>query len=379
MISQTFLILGGYGNIGRLIAELLLKQTDTNLVLSGRNIEKAEMLAANFNQKYPGNRVSAQRVDAAEKLTLKNAFERVDLVIVASSSSEYMRNIAETAIEIGIDYIDCQYSIAKLQILNSLKKKIEGAGCCFITDAGFHPGLPAALIRYAAPYFDSLEKAYVGSMIKINWKNLSFSDYTVWEIIEELKKFKSCNCQHWQCKNRSKQFYFGWEFGKQTILPMFLEEIRTLPQTIPSLKETGFFVGGFNWFVDYLVMPLGLAALNLWPQKALKPVEKLLMWGLKTFSHPPYRTILLLEASGWKNEQYKAMRVEVSHPDGYALTAISTVACLLQYLDSSIRKDGLWLQAHLADPSRLLKDIQNLGATVKISEAIELAEQMAIA
>jgi len=35
---------------------------------------------------------------------------------------------------------------------------------------------------------------------------------------------------------------------------------------IPSLQETGFFVGGFNWFVDYLVLPVGLAALRIWPQ-----------------------------------------------------------------------------------------------------------------
>ncbi len=384
MMSQTFLILGGYGNTGRLVAELLLKQTDLKLVLSGRTLEKAELLAAKFNQKYRGNRVSARRVDASDPPTLKEAFEQVDLVIAASSTSEYARNVAETAIEIGIDYLDCQYSTAKLHILNSLKEKIERAGCCFITDAGFHPGLPAALVRYAVPYFDSLEKANVASVIKLNWPGLSVSEATVGEMIEELKNFKSRYFKDGQWKDfewsdSSKQFNCGWEFGRQATFPMFLEEMQTLPQAIPSLKETGFFVGGFNWFVDYLVMPLGFAALNLWPQTAVKPVEKLLMWGLKTFSHPPYRTILLLEAIGWKNAQYKTMRVEVSHPDGYALTAISTVACLLQYLDSSIRKEGLWLQAHLAEPARLLKDMLMLGATVEISEATQFAEQMAIA
>lgn len=384
MMSQTFLILGGCGNTGRLVAELLLKQTDLNLVLSGRNLEKAEALAATFNQKYPGDRVSAMRVDAAEPQTLKEAFEKVDMVIAASSTSEYARNVAEAAIEIGIDYLDCQHSTAKLHILNSLKEKIERAGCCFITDAGFHPGLPAALVRYSVPYFDSLEKANVGSLIKLNWKELSFSDSTVREMIEELRDFKLRYFKNGQWKDfewsdSSKKFNFGWAFGKQATFPMFLEEMRTLPQAIPSLKETGFFVGGFNWFVDYIAAPLGVSALNLWQQKAEKPVEELLMWGLKTFSHPPYRTILLLEASGWKDEEYRTMRVEVSHEDGCALTAIPTVACLLQYLDSSIRKEGLWLQAHLAEPARLLKDMRMLGATVEISEATQFVEQLAIA
>ncbi|NJO16854.1 MAG: hypothetical protein HC877_14250 [Thioploca sp.] len=34
-MNKTFLILGGYGNAGRLIAELLLQETPIQLVLAG--------------------------------------------------------------------------------------------------------------------------------------------------------------------------------------------------------------------------------------------------------------------------------------------------------------------------------------------------------
>ena len=40
MNQKTFLILGGYGTTGILIAELLLKETDVRLILTGRNLEK---------------------------------------------------------------------------------------------------------------------------------------------------------------------------------------------------------------------------------------------------------------------------------------------------------------------------------------------------
>jgi saccharopine dehydrogenase (NAD+, L-lysine-forming) len=45
------------------------------------------------------------------------------------------------------------------------------------------------------------------------------------------------------------------------------------------------------------------------------------------------------------------------------------VACLLQYLDGSIRKPGLWLQANLVEPNRLLKDLERLGVAVEIAVA----------
>lgn len=84
---KKFLILGGYGNTGLLIAEYLLQETNCRIVLAGRNIEKAESFTASLNHKFKTNRVSAARVDAANTQSLNNAFEEVDFVIVASSTS----------------------------------------------------------------------------------------------------------------------------------------------------------------------------------------------------------------------------------------------------------------------------------------------------
>ena len=48
------------------------------------------------------------------------------------------------------------------------------------------------------------------------------------------------------------------------------------------------------------------------------------------------------------------------------LTAVPVVACLLQYLDGSCRRPGLWCQANIVDPERLLRDIERLGVAVQI-------------
>lgn len=373
MNKKPLLILGGYGVTGRLLAGLLLKETNVRLILAGRNITKAEEAAAELNHSYPGNRVAGACADASDAASLIRVFQGVDLVVVASSTAKYTREVAAAALEAGIDYLDIQYSTQKIAVLKSMQEEIEEAGRCFITDGGFHPGLPAVLVRYAAQHFDTLEKANVGSVIKEDWRRLLLADETIAELLEEINDFVPLIYKEGRWKKAGMYgmmdtitMDFGRAFGKQYCAPMFLEEMRPLPESIPSLKETGFFVGGFNWFVDWLILPLAAIGIKLWPKTAVKPMSKLMRWGLNTFSKPPYGTMLKVEAQGARDSQPNAMDITLYHEDGYMFTAIPVVACLLQYLDGSIKQPGLWTQANIVEPSRLISDMEHMGIEVKI-------------
>jgi saccharopine dehydrogenase (NAD+, L-lysine-forming) len=373
-MNKTFLILGGYGNAGRSIAQLLLQETELKLILAGPNLEKAYVCANKFNQKFEGHRVSALRVDVAEEDTLKQALDKVDLVVVASSTVDCVETVAHAALAAQVDYFDIHLSvIEKNQILKSLQPKIEQAGCCFITDGGFHPGMISTLVRYAASYFHQLETAQIASLMQINWKAFSFSEATIAEFTQEIKnvQFFIFQDKKWQKQswNTYKKFDFGSTFGQRYCIPIFTEELRALPEMVPSLKEVGFYVAGFNWFSDYIAMPLTVTLQGM-SKKATNPLNKFFNWSVNTFSKPPYGVILMLEARGWKEGKPTIMQISISHEEPYLLAAIPVVACLLQYLDGSICKPGLWYQANVIDPQRMMIDLERLGITVQIQEQI---------
>lgn len=374
MQNNSILILGGYGNTGKALARLLLQETEAQLVLAGRNIGKAQELADELNKTVGVNRVRGIFADASDSASLRQAFTGMSIVVMASSTTQNCRQVAEIALEARIGYLDIQYSTQKITLLKSMTSEIQEAGCCFITDGGFHPGLPALLVRYVAQYFDQMVTARVGSVIKEDWKSLEVGDSTVVELIELMGDFEMSAFRAGKWKKASffgmadyLKMDFGVEFGEQFCAPMMLEEMRSLPQLFPSLKETGFYVGSFNWFTDWVIMPVALVAMKLFPRQAKRPMARWMHWGLNTFSKPPYGTLLKVEASGVKDSQHKTMEITIAHPDGYMFTAIPVVACLLQYLDGSIAQPGLWLQAHIVEPNRFMSDMQHMGISLIIS------------
>lgn len=371
-MSRTFLILGGYGNTGTLISEFLLKYTDSKLILAGRNQLKAEKTSHTLNEKYFDDRVSPVGLNTSNKKVLSSKFESADMVIVASSSGEDLHNIAEACINAGTDYYDLQMSSPqKFEKLKSYEKELKDRNLYWVTDGGFHPGVPAILIRYAAKHFDKMEIANVGSLVNINWNDIELSDSTITEFVNEIKNYQPLAYRDNDWKKIRSRNYMKFDFDENSkgkvCAPLMLEEMRILPDHYSNLRECGFYISGFNTIVDYFILPAGYIGMNTVSKLVRKPLEKSLKWGLKRFTKPPYRTVIIASTIGRRNNLTKEVKIKLSHSDGYWLTGAAVTAFLFQYLRGNFSAPGLYLQALAAEPATFLKDLETLGVHVTIN------------
>lgn len=364
MPSPTILILGGYGGTGKVVSRMLLQEADAHIIIAGRRLSKAQELADQLSQEFPNKHVSARYADASDYQSLLNAFQGVSLVLVASTTTQYVKQVVGAALEAGSDYLDYHFSPSIIPVLNSLAPAIAEAGRVFITQAGFHPGLPATFVRYAAPHFDRFQKAIVGMAMNARVEQAE----SVYELIDELADYKTDIFKDGKWKSGGYRdvlkLDFGPRFGLRSCYPMGMEEIRPLPQMY-ALREVGVYVAGFNWFVDYLVFPLGAALSKIKKGLGRHLLARLMVWGLNRFSPPEAGVVFVLEAEGKRGGSSVKVRITAEHPDGYYFTAAPVVACVLQYMGGSIIKPGLWMMGHIVDPVRLLGDMERMGIEIK--------------
>ena len=368
-MTKNILILGGSGNTGEKIAQLLLKHTNVQIVLGARNEQNLRLTAGKLNEP---NRVTWVSIDVSNMESLVKAFTDIDMIISAASTAKFTRNIANACVVAKCDYLDVQYSTEKVSVLKSMRIEIEQAELCFISEAGFHPGLPSALVRYADIQMDELESAITAGAISADWKNTTMTEATKTEFIKELNDYEMQFLEDGNWKEPGfwsmKDFLtidFGNPAGKRMCIPMFFEELRDLPKQIPSLKNAGFYVAGFGWFADYIIMPFVLLMMKVSPNIMAKPMGNLFAWAWKVSSKPPYYAILKLEAKGRTKGKDTSFEMTLSHEDGYWFTAIPVVACLLQYLDGTFKKSGLHWMGQLVEPVRLMDDMKIMGIKVE--------------
>lgn len=367
---MRILILGGYGYTGTLLARHLLERTAVEVVLAGRNHDRAQRLADELNATFPGERVSAQRVDAADGPALRRALAGVDFLLVAAPTTQYTETVVRAALDARVDYLDVQLDAGKLAVLRAHATEIERTGRCFITEAGFHPGLPAAMVRYAATQLDTLESAVVGGFLNMG-QSMPYSE-AVDELMETFRHYQAQVYENGEWTEpaayRTRSIDFGPVIGARNCVSMYFEELGDLPRMLPGLRDVGFYIAGLHWLVDWVVTPLVMLGLKIPSRRLTRRLGKITWWSMQHFARPPYVVALQVEATGTRAGQPARIVAALEHPDGYELTAIPVVACLQQIIDGTARQPGLWLMGQLVEPGRLFVDMERMGVLVSHEE-----------
>jgi saccharopine dehydrogenase (NAD+, L-lysine-forming) len=358
----TVVVLGGYGNAGRPIVELLLEHTDRPIVVAGRNIARAEAFVGSLDDA----RVEPAQADATDPATLTHLLTGAEILVVAAGTSASWRSTAQAALAAGCHQLDIQIGSAKNAGLRTLDGRAREAGVAIITDCGFHPGVPAAMVRAVLSEHPGLTSAVVSSWIALDWGTLGeFSDSTVAEMVQEFAdyRFEALIDGRWTAPRGTRAVVFPSPVGRQRVAAMGLDEMHAVADAFPQLRDTGFYVGGFPSAVNYGVLPLVYAGMRVAPTRTARPLGRLLDRGLRRLSRPPYATILQLDGAQAEAAARPLMRLR--HDNAYLLTAAPVVAAIRQLLTGPARP-GVHLQGMYVAPSTFFADLESMGVDVRV-------------
>lgn len=362
--AKTIAILGGYGRAGSAIARHLVQQTDARLLLVGRNAQRAREAAEKMNAGLPAPRVSWLAADAREGEALRKALQNAHIALICLRTTGFVETVVEAALDTQTDLLDITLNAVEVQdVVRRWRHEILAQGRCFITEAGIIPGMPSALVAYAVARLGTLKKAAIGQVVRpSDWKNRE----AIAGFLEDLHNL-SWGPQVYQDgawrrppKGGKRLLDFGPPFGLQTCYPYALPELRDLPDRY-GLEELGMYAAGFgHWVTDGLFALFFLLRVGRRGRGA-RLAARLLDWVVHRFHGPPFGLRVTLRAEGVDGRR---MELTLASKDEYEATSIPVVSLLLQYLDGSIRKPGVWTMGHAADPERLLADIERLGMQV---------------
>lgn len=332
------------------------------LRLIGRRRDRLEAVATALPSRSDVECVAA---DARAPDSLCRAVEGCGLTVVASATLEHAGPVATAIMEAGSDYLDVQLSSErKHRSLEALRALAERTGRCLITDGGYHPGVPAVLVRWACERFPNASRAEVGALMRENWREIVLDASTAAEFVREIAgtRYVAYEGGRWRWPSgRLAKLDFGAPYGMQRVTPFCLDEMLRLPERFPSLRVTGFFLAGFDPWTDWVTFPFLFAAMRLSGGRAAAPLGRWLFRSMRRGARPPYGVVLTLRASC---EGGETLRLRLSHADGYAMTAIPVQATLRQWRDR--RPPGLHHQAWFVEPERFLADLAGLGVEVTL-------------
>ncbi|MCP4119509.1 MAG: hypothetical protein GY737_29745 [Desulfobacteraceae bacterium] len=139
-------IIGGYGQGGLEAAKTLLELTDYEIMIGGRDLEKAEAAACDL-----GPRAIAGQVDVWREPSLDRFCRQCRLVVnCAGPSRRILDTVALRALAAGIHYMDMGGDDVLYDRLVPLQESIGKKGLGFITSTGTYPGLSGLFPAYTA-------------------------------------------------------------------------------------------------------------------------------------------------------------------------------------------------------------------------------------
>ncbi len=222
-------------------AEHIEKNVNVNeLVLADARTDSAQALADRLESK----KLSVQKVDARDDGSIREVLTDCDLV-VSAIPGELNRNVLETAVNLGSNYLDFSMCVNSMQEFEKLSESVKDRGVTVLTCMGSDPGISDVFARYAADKLDKPESARV--MDGDSGVAEGYDFFTLWSPLEMLEEvtvpaaiFKDGEMTHVPPLCERQVYEFPEPIGPLPVYNTMHEETFLMSRYIDGLRYADF-------------------------------------------------------------------------------------------------------------------------------------------
>lgn len=236
-MTQRILIIGGYGNFGSFITRRLSKEGNIQVIIAGRSLDKARILAKEVGGE-------AAKIDITAGLGNALAEIKPDIVIHTSGpfqAQDY--DVAKACIAQGCHYIDLADGREFVDGITAVDEAARGKGVLVCSGASSVPCLTSALVDHYKGAFETLDSLDYGiaTAQKTNRglaTTAAILSYTG-KAFPALVDGKIQDVYGWQSLHGRKYRELGWRLLGNCDVP----DLALFPKRYPELRNLRFYAG----------------------------------------------------------------------------------------------------------------------------------------
>lgn len=285
------LILGGYGNFGKRIAERLgQSHAGIELLIAGRNLDRAARLCAQLQPgALPGSRLRGVRLDmGAPTFADELAALAPDIVIHTSGPFQGQdQRVPMACIQAGAHCIDLADDRRYVCAIRQLDEPAKARGVLLISGASSVPGLSSTVIDHFCGEFARLETIDFaiapGNRAEVGEATLEAILSYTGRPFRVLQQGRWVERHGWM---NPRRLDFGGPVGRRWLANIDIPDLELFPERYPGVQSVRFQAGLELPVLHHIMVALaGLARVRLvdswsgWGRRMLRARQPLMAFG----------------------------------------------------------------------------------------------------
>jgi saccharopine dehydrogenase-like NADP-dependent oxidoreductase len=239
--ERTKVVQLGCGITGLVCAEQLERNPKVDeLVLADAKTDAAEAMAARIKS----GKISTVKVDGTNPRDLRRLLKGKNIV-VSSMPWQLNRQVLDTAIDLGIDYVDFYLPVESMEDFEKVRSECRDAGITALTSTGEDPGISDVFAVHGASKLDVAEEAHVKDGDSGVAEGYDF--FSLWSPIDLLEEvtvpaavFKNGKMTYVPPLSHREVYDFPPPLGPLPVYQTNHEETYLMPRFIKGIKHADF-------------------------------------------------------------------------------------------------------------------------------------------